>query len=387
MTGTVRRTADACMLHVEILTSCNRKLVAAADVSFQLSSVVGNVSKLAQQAASQLSPLADKIKKFELQERQTDKKLSLYQVSWGEPIKVTPQKKTLKAGESTDFTIELKDCDGVPLQGREILFTETNFKGFKIFGTTGGSVTPAKVVTDANGKATAKFTLKSGANEAVINVHSPGMDVKGCKSMFIGDAAINIRRTYSGTIQYNFDQTQQCVKTFSDKTSNSISRWDHSFKVDYRANFFSDEPGFNGDVDKLIMESGNIIVKQLENKKITVAKNPPIVQEIKKDESGDLKFGTVRFGFEANSPFAELNLKFILEGMSSVKETYMPSETAPINEEYLHSVAFFLSMDKNVQYKKSTEGGKIKHIITYLRIENHECMQLSERMQLQVIEE
>ena len=386
LTGQIKKAGDGYSLHVEVRSSCKRAIVTTADIPFQLSAVTGNVNNIAEQAASRLSPLIDKIKKFELEERQKDKKLSLYKTSWGDPIKITPQKRTLKAGESTDFTIELKDCDGVPLEGREILFTETTFEGFKIFGTTGGVVSPAKIVTDGNGKATAKFTLKAGAKEAIINAHSPGMDVKGCKSMFIGDAAINIRRTYSGSIKYSFDQTQQCVKTFSDKVSNSISRWDLSFKVGYTASFYSNNQGFDGDEDLFIMESGNMVIKNYENKKITVANNPPTEQEIKKNQGGGLKSGTVRFGFDANAPFAELNLKFMLEGTSSFKQTYLPSASGPANEEFLHSVAFF-HIDKNLQYKKTTVGGKTKHIITYLRSDSHECLQLVERMQLEVIEE
>jgi hypothetical protein len=386
MTGTIKKSGDAVILHVEIQSSCERKTVATAAVSFQFSSVAGNVNSIAQQAASQLSPLIEKIKKFELEERQKNKKLSLYQTNWEEPIKITPQKRTLKSGESTDFTVELKDCDGIPVEGREILFSETTFEGFKIFGTTGGTVSPAKIVTDANGKATAKFTLKSGAKEAIISAHSPGMEVKGCKSMFTGDAAINIRRTYSGTIKYSFDQSQQCVKSFSDKVSTGISQWNHTFKVEYTGNFYSNDLGYNGDEEPIVMESGNMVVKQYEHKKITVANNPPTEQEIKKDQSGGLKSGTVRFGFDANAPFAELNLKFMLEGTSSFKQTYLPSASGPANEEFLHSVAFF-HIDKNLQYKKTTEGGKIKHIITYIRTDNKECLQLVERMQLQVIEE
>lgn len=396
MTGSVKNTGDAATLHAEIQASCSRKVIASADVSFQLSSVVGNVSNIAQQAASQLSPLIDKIKKFELEERQNNKKLSLYQSSWGEPIKITPQKRTLKAGESTDVTIELKDCDGVPLEGREILFTETSFEGFKIFGTVGGTVTPARVITDANGKATAKFTLKAGAKEGTISAHSPGNDVKGCKSMFIGDAYINVRKVYSGFIKYIFDDGANCEENI---TSESGVRTDHysldrQFKIEYNATFFIDEKGitsFGGDDEKTsataipnVMESGNMIYNTKEIRRSKVTDNPPSEQVITKDQSGGLKSGYIRFTLDENLPMVDVDLKFNLKGIATFKQTYLPSGRNTADEEYQHSVGL---LGDKLQYKKSTEGGKIKHTFIWLQTINGKCKQMVERMQLQVIEE
>lgn len=394
MTGSVKKTGDAALLHVEIQSSCGRKVVATADVSFQLSAVVGNVNNIAQQAASQLSPLTDKIKKFELEERQKDKKLSLFKME-GDPMKVIPVKKTLKAGESTDFTIELKDCDGTPLQGREIFFTETVFEGLKIFGTMGGTVTPAKVITDANGKATAKFTLKAGAKEAVINAHSPGNEVKGCKSMFTGDAYINIRKVYSGFVKYSFDDNANCEER---STSESGVRTDRyigirQFKISYNATFYIDEKGqfsFTGEESTSpsavpgVMETGNMIYKTRDIRWGKVSNNPPNEQMITKNQSGGLKTGSVRFSLDDKLPMVELDLKFQLEGTSGFKQTYLPSGTQPANEEFLHSVGLF---GDKLQYRKTTESSKIKHTFTWLQTTNGKCTQKVERMQLQVIEE
>lgn len=395
MTGIVKKTGDATLLHVEIQSSCGRKVVAAADVSFQLSSVAGNVNSIAQQAASQLSPLIDKIKKFELEERLKDKKLSLSKME-GDPIRITPLKKTLKAGESTDFTIELKDCDGVPLQGREILFTETVFEGLKIYGTMGGIVTPAKVITGADGKATARFTLKAGAKEAVINAYSPGNEVKGCKSMFIGDAYINIRKVYSGFVKYSFDDGLNCEEK---ATSESGVRTDHyigtrQFKVTYNATFYIDEKGvtsFSGEDENVsataipnVMESGNMVYRTKEIRRSKVINNPPSEQVITKDQNGRLISGAVRFTFDETLPMVDLDLKFNLKGTSSFKQTYLPSGSGEANEEFHHSVGMF---GNNLQYNKTTEGGKIKHTFTWLQTTNGKCTQKVERMQLQVIEE
>lgn len=393
LTGLIKKSGDAYTMHVEIQASCSRKVVASADVSFQLSSVAGNVSNISQQAASQLSPLIDKIKKFEVEERLKDKKLSLFKIE-GDPMKITPAKSTLKTGESTDFIIELKDCDNVPLQGREILFTETEFEGFKIFGTMGGTVSPAKVVTDANGKATARFTLKAGAKEAIINAHSPGNEVKGCTSMFIGDAEINIRKVYSGFIKYSFDDGANCEEEW---TSESKVRTDHysntrTFKINYNATFYIDEKGqtsFSSEENSSaivpnVMESGNMVYKTKEIRRSVVTGNPPSEQVITKTQSGGLKSGFVRFTLDEGFPMVDVDLTFLLEGTSSFRQTYLPSGNQTVNEEYKHSVGL---LGPNLQYKKTTDGGKIKHSFTWMQTTSGKCSQMAERMQLQVIEE
>ncbi|HKP31981.1 MAG TPA: hypothetical protein VJT83_04620, partial [Chitinophagaceae bacterium] len=118
LTGTITSDGMNCRIHAEIQTSCSRKKVVSADVTFSLSSVMSNVNNIAQQVASQLSPLAQKIKQFELEERKTNPALSLFRISNGD-IQVKPLKRTLKSGESTTVTFEVKDCDGVPLAGRD----------------------------------------------------------------------------------------------------------------------------------------------------------------------------------------------------------------------------------------------------------------------------
>lgn len=395
ITGYVKQQGEGYIMHMEIQSACGRKSVAAADIPFQLSALPVQTVSIAQQAAAKLSPLVDKIKKFELEERQNDKKLSLHQ-TFGEPIRVTPLKSSLKAGESTDINIELKDCDGVPLQGREIFFTETTFEGLKIFGTMGGTVVPAKVITDANGKAKAKFTLKSGAKEAIISAHSPGNEVKGCASMFFGDAAINIRKVYYGFIKYSFDDAADCEESSTSESgvSTNYHSTNNRFKVEYNASFYIDEKGqfsFSGETESSspatvpnIMENGAMIYKTKEIRRNKVAGNPPNEQVITKDQNGKLKSGSVRFMFDDKLPSVDVDLKFQLQGSSSFKQTYLPSANHTINEEYLHSVGLFGS---NLKYTKTAEGGKIKHTFTWMQTISGKCSHKVERMQLQVLEE
>ena len=235
LTGTITGNGTACTLHAEIQTACSRKVVATADVTFDLSTVVGNVNNLAQQVVAQLAP-REKIKQFELDERKKNPALSLFKFA-GDPMKVTPAKETLKAGESTSFTVELKDCDGMPLAGREIIFTEDSIGGFKIYGTEGGTVSPEKIVTDANGIAKATFTLAKGAKTALISAHSPGLDVKGCNSMFVGDAPINLGYNYSGFVHYTIENISNCSNAHTSGCAETKSRHQVNTVLVYNARF------------------------------------------------------------------------------------------------------------------------------------------------------
>ena len=392
-TGSITGSGYQYQLKIYIQASCSRKTIISIDHPFTISASSQNTIQIAQQVAAQLSTLGEKIEQFELNERKENKSLSLASASWGEPIKITPLKKTLKAGESTSFTIELKDCDGVPLSGRDILFSESSFAGFKIYGTMGGTVSPSKVTTDASGMAKATFTLKPGAKEAVINVHSPGKDVKGCESIFIGNAYINITRIYKGYVKYSFDQTDICNKENHSGVTSSISKWNISFKVDYTSMFHSkieDESISNdGEGSGLIpdqMDGGSHTNQKTEIKRIQVASNEPVIQVITRNVSGELKDASLRFSFDMGNPYVEVNLNFLVQGSAMFRQTYLPGSTETINEYYQHSVAFF-STDPNMKYTKSETSEGIKHVISYLRSVNAECTQVIERLELQVVEQ
>lgn len=202
LTGSLTKAGTGYMMHVEVQSSCSRKLVAKANVPFQLSSVAGNVSNIAQQAVSQLSPLIEKIKKFELQERQQRTDFALGGAD-RELIKLTPAKRKLLAGQETDVEVSLADCDGVPLPGRVISFTKGTVGDAPMPGTIGGIVTPSKVTTDASGKAKAKFKMTAGAGEpAIINAHNLTGTSLNCKDAFIGSAQIDALPAYKVTVSY-----------------------------------------------------------------------------------------------------------------------------------------------------------------------------------------
>lgn len=377
MTGSITNNGTSCQLHVEIQAACSRKVVTTAQTNFSLSSVAGNVSNIAQQVVAQFSPLADKIKKFELAERQQAKELSLYPISWGDPIKITPQKKILKAGESTSFTIEVKDCDGTPLAGREVVFNESIFEGFKVPGTIGGTVAPTKVITDANGIAKATFTLKAGSKEAFIAAHSPGKDVKGCNSMLFGDAPVNIKYTYSGYVVYTYDGVSQLTTNVDDNVMNNFFTGKETTNVSYRASFYGEGTAENIALDILdeeesgtkvpdVLGSGSYKFNKNDYWKFTVicncaGKGDVTEQKIRKNSDGDIKKSNIVFDYNKDFGRVGLRLTFNTKGSFSYFATYMPSQSSSSQEEVYWPVDFDTMTDKNFTIKKETVGNRTRY--------------------------
>ena len=187
-TGYVKQQGDGYVMHIELQASCSRKVVAAATVQFQLLTSGQMAQNIGQQAASQLTPLIDKIRKFELQERENNKYVALATLG-DDDIIIIPKKRNLAQGEQTELDITLKDCDGKVLPNREILFGAGSISGMAITGTLGGTVTPSNVTTDANGKA--KATFKMGADRsAVINAHHLFNLPTGCPYAKVGSTPI-----------------------------------------------------------------------------------------------------------------------------------------------------------------------------------------------------
>jgi hypothetical protein len=188
VTGFVRQSGEGYIMHMELQTSCSRKKVAASDVPFQLSSDPDYISGIGQQAAASLTPLIDKINEFAKKQRETDKGIAFS--NWGkEAITIVPKKQKLAAGEETEIEIIMKDCDGYALGNREIDLSKGSINGMPINGTTGGTVTPSKVITDAGGKAKAKFKM-GNEKTAFIRAHYLFNRPTGCADAMIGSCAL-----------------------------------------------------------------------------------------------------------------------------------------------------------------------------------------------------
>src|SRR5687768_16846025 len=106
ITGYVKQSGNNYIMHVELQSSCNRKTVASADVPFLLSSILQKSESIAKQAALKLSPLAEKIKNFELEERKQNSGFAIAGSNI-DLIKITAVKTKLLSGQQTEIKLEL----------------------------------------------------------------------------------------------------------------------------------------------------------------------------------------------------------------------------------------------------------------------------------------
>lgn len=187
-TGTIKQVGDKYVVHAEIQTTCNRKTVASAEASTPITEVAYHLTDIAGNLVAQLSPVADKIFEFEKKERASDARIAFPSMST-EAISIRPKKRNLGIGEQTELEITMKDCDGEPLGNREIVFAKGATPDFTIPGTTGGTVSPEKVITDAAGKAKATFKMGSSTT-AMINAHYIHNTPTGCPFAKLGSTPI-----------------------------------------------------------------------------------------------------------------------------------------------------------------------------------------------------
>lgn len=229
---------DQYLLHLELQSVCGRKRVASADVPFQPTPDPDRTMEVANRAASMLSPLADKIHEFAKNERATNTEVA-YSNRDAASISIVPKKRTLAAGEETELQISVKDCDGLALANREIVFTKGAIGGFPINGTTGGTVTPASVRTDNNGKAKAKFKMGNGKN-ALVCGHLLFKKPSGCPGAMTGSVPINgvpvkveIVYSYDESIEFNPQVTLGAAKITGADSYSSITRFYRSVFYHY----------------------------------------------------------------------------------------------------------------------------------------------------------
>lgn len=189
-TGFLKRAGDGYTILLEIQAACTRKTVVSASHTFKIYESSKLSITIAQQLAGALSPLIEKIKQFEINERLQNEKTALDDL-FSDAITIKPKKRNLAAGEQTELEISLKDCDGFPLANREIVFTKGSLDGILISaGTIGGTVIPGSVITDASGKAKANFKMGS-AKTAIIDAYHIYDKPYGCQSVKLGSTPIN----------------------------------------------------------------------------------------------------------------------------------------------------------------------------------------------------
>ena len=404
LSGRVLKSTGNIVMEVEIKASCNRKTVATAQVSFPFENIVGNISMYAKQAASQLSPLIDKINQFEKNERSANPELSIDYFT-SEPISIIPAKKILKPGESTSVQLLLKDCDGAPLANREIIFEESKVDGFE--ATKGGTITPSVVRTDAEGKATVKFTLNPGAKEAIINAHSFGSDVRGCRSTFTGSAVINIKAVYSGYIKYRVSNASTCNQKGASGCMETTHTSNMNHEIEYTASFYAvgekspsmdiyfttKEMTGNGTDIPNALDAGSYHYTKNENTTSIIIcesanKGETAVQRIRQGIQGKLLNSGLTISANELNVHVGLSMEFETNTKTDYYLTTMGNSTSTSSEKTGWDVLFDSIVDKELQFKKSKSGSRTQYIIELTRMINVNCVANStETLKVVVLEE
>ena len=176
-------------------TAESREIVKSVELQF--SANVESANNVGIQAAMQMMPLFETIRKFEVNKRNTDIKVAICDLN-PEMITVKPKKSVVKTGESVDVEITMIDCDGVPLANREIIFNDTtiqfniNTPKLPLQGTRGGEIIPRVAVTDEDGKVTVQFKAGNKAGVGQIVAWYPHQKPCGRSDAFMGSAIVQI---------------------------------------------------------------------------------------------------------------------------------------------------------------------------------------------------
>ena len=189
---------------------------------------VSNLQAAGEAAATAFMPLFQTIRTFEVNKRNSDVTVAIRDMltSTATPeMTVTPRKTKLVLGDSTKVDITMIDCDGVPLGNRRITFAGTTFQGAPLPGSSGGTVTPTTVTTDADGKATVTFTSTSSTGPGVINGWYVHKKPCGTPGAFNGQGLVNISpRTYQVAIFGGYSNDD---KEVNDSKNAPLYIWTH----------------------------------------------------------------------------------------------------------------------------------------------------------------
>jgi len=177
-------------LRLECGTS--REIVKSSSATYTANVDGDGLEEAARQAVQGLMPLLKTIQDFEISKREKDVTVAR---SWLGKMTITPKKTKLAPNESTEVEIKLIDeCDGYELKNREIIlepYSDPDF-GTLCKGVTGGTVSPTRITTDENGKATVTFTAGSSGGLGVINAIYVFKQPHGRPWHITGKASINL---------------------------------------------------------------------------------------------------------------------------------------------------------------------------------------------------
>lgn len=180
-------------------TAVSREVVKSVEVEFSANAESAN--NAGQQAAKQMMPLFETIRKFEIEKRNSNVNVAisdLWTKNKADQITVKPKKSVIEANETVDIDITMIDCDGVPLSNRKIIFNDTIIQvgntssALPLKGTRGGKITPRVAVTDEAGKVTIHFKPDNTSKIGQIVAWYPHQKPCGRSDAIMGTAIVQI---------------------------------------------------------------------------------------------------------------------------------------------------------------------------------------------------
>jgi hypothetical protein len=168
VTGEVTGRSGSYVFTVNLETAISRKKVVSFSLPFKTFSDVNFENNLGTIAGIKgLSPISEKIKQFEEEQRQNIPEIAIKPNS----IEVLPEQESVKINKKTGVSFRLIDCDGKPLAGRKILLNGGEAIGERLPASTKGRFLIDEVITDDKGEATAEFKAGSKAGIAQLKVY------------------------------------------------------------------------------------------------------------------------------------------------------------------------------------------------------------------------
>jgi len=182
-------------------TGPSREVVKMVEIPFE--ATMESSEEAGRKAAAQMMPLAETIRKFEVNKRNSDTEVAIgdylgaSKSLFSGSLTIKPSKTLVDIGEVIDVEITMTDCDGVPLPNRKIHFTEGEAKwGDAVMvmdGCTGGEIIPGVATTNQAGKVNVKF--KAGNKKGTAILHGWYVHTKpyGIPYAFMGYTLVQIQ--------------------------------------------------------------------------------------------------------------------------------------------------------------------------------------------------
>ena len=195
--STVTGTEESYVFTLILEAGPSREVVKSVAIPF--AATTESSDEAGRQAASQMMPLFQTIRKFEINKRNNDVTVAMRDLERKSTLIIKPEKQQVDAGETIDVDVTLTDCDGVPLSNRSIIFKKTtiHFKDnnaeVQLPGPTGGEITPNVAVTDGSGKVKVQFKAGDDAGVGMIVGYYPYYKPCGKNGIMDGSAVVQIK--------------------------------------------------------------------------------------------------------------------------------------------------------------------------------------------------